>query len=131
MLGEVHVVSVPIPDPGADNKQLYLFKAPDDAYGGGITIVDAFAQNNANTGSGTTFTYQLLKYSSAGTPALNGTISAVIGGTTAPWVANVPKEFTISTPFVDAGEWVVLDYQEITAGSPTISHVNIHYVMGK
>lgn len=131
MSQEVKIVSFPIADPGGDNKQLFLFKAPEDAKGGGITIIDAEGLNTAATGVGTTFTYQLLKYSNAGTPALNGTISDILGGTAAPWAANVPKQFTISAGFVDAGEWVVLDYQEITAGNPTLSWINIHYVMGK
>lgn len=128
----VTIASIPVPDPGGDNKQLFLFKAPENARGGGITIIDAEAHNGATTSGGTTFTYQLLKYSNAGTPALNGTISTVLGGTTDYWAAGVPKAFTLSTNvFIDAGEWVVLDYQEVAAGNPTNSHINLHYVMGR
>jgi len=131
--GEIHVVTIPIVDPGADDKQLLVLKAPADATGGGITLVDAYAYNGAATGAGTTFTYQLLKYSNAGTPAVNGTISDVLGGTAAPWAAGVPKEFTLDTSytFIDAGEWIVVDYQEVTNGNPTNSAVVLHYVMGK
>ena len=128
---DVKTVTLYPGDPGADNKQLFVLKAPENAVGGGITIVGAVAVNGAATGAGTTFTYQLLKYSNAGTPAVNGTISDILGGTAAPWAAGVPKTFTLSTVFIDAGEWVVLDYQEITNGNPTLSSVVVEYVMGK
>ena len=129
---DIKILSIPVPDPGGDNKQLYLFRAPTDAQGGGITILSAAAHNGATTAGGTTFSYQLRKYSSAGTPALNGTITSVLGGTTSYWAAGVPKAFTLGADvFIDAGEWVVLDYQEDAAGNPTNSHINIQYVMGK
>lgn len=128
---DVHIVSIPVPDPAGDDKQLFLMKAPKDSYGGGITIVGAEAVNGTATNSGTTFTYQLLKYSNAGTPAVNGTISSAIGGTAAPWGDAVPKDFDPTHIFMDAEEWLVLDYQEVGSGNPTNSVINIHYVMGK
>lgn len=129
----VNIITVPIPDPGADNKQIFLLQAPTDALGGGIRILYATAINGAATGAGTSFTYALHKYSSAGTPAVNGTIAAAIGATTAPWGAKVPKSFTLDADytFLDAGEWLVLQYNEQTAGNPTLSSVTIGYVMGK
>ena len=129
---EVHTIAVAVPDPAGDDKQLFLAKVPLDANGGGITILEAYAVNGAATSGGTTFTYQLLTYSGAGTPAVNGTINTTaLGGTTDYWAASVPKAFTIATAFVDAGYWIVLDYQEIAAGNPTNSNINIKYVMGK
>ena len=132
-VNDIHVVSVPLGDPGGDNHQLYAFRAPSDAEGGGITILSAFAVNGAATGVGTSFGLALHKYSSAGTPALNGTIAAEIGGTVDVWADAVPKEFTINSTyaFLDAGEWLVIQYEEYTAGNPTDGVVNIHYVMGK
>ena len=120
-------------DPGGDNKQIFLLKAPLDGVGGGLTLLDASAVNTAATGAGTSFSYQLLKYSSAGTPAVNGTISAAIGGTATPWAANVPKAFVLDSAyaFLDAGEWLVLDYQEDTSGNPTNSAIVVHYILGK
>ena len=119
-------------DPGGDNKQIFVMQAPTESLGGGIRIVSASAVNGAATGSGTTFTYQLLRYSNAGTPAVNGTISDVLGGTAAPWGASVPKDFVItaSDAFLSAGEWLVVDYQETNNGNPTNSVINIQYVMG-
>ena len=128
------VVSTVIPDPGADNKQLFLYKAPSDALGGGVRLVQAYATNGAATNAGTSFSFALHKYSSAGTPAVNGTIAAAIGGTAAtPWGAGVPQAFTLSSTysFLDAGEWLVLDYQEDNAGNPTNAVVTCIFQVGK
>lgn len=131
MSQNINIVTVALGDPGGDNKQLFAFRAPSDALGGGITILAADVVNGANTGAGTSFGLALLKYSSAGTPALNGTIAVEIGGTASPFTASVPKAFTISSGFVDAGEWVVAQYEEYTNGNPTNGFLTIHYVMGK
>lgn len=120
-------------DPGADDKQLFAFKAPSDALGGGCRLLQAYAVNNAATAGGTTFTLQLIKYSNAGTPAANGTISAAIGGTADYWADSVPKAFTIDSDysFFDAGEYLVIDYQEVAAGSPTAGSVMLLFQVGK
>lgn len=135
-MADVQIVSVAIPDPGGDDIQLFLFRAPTDANGGGITITEAYACDSAADGGagGTSFTVALHKYSTAGTPALNGTIAAGVGGTAAAadyWAADVPKTFTISAGFIDAGEWVVAQYNEHNTGNPTNLKLNIHYVMGR
>lgn len=129
----VHSVNVALGDPGADNKQLFALKAPSDAKGGGVTIVGAYVVNGAATGAGTSFSLALHRYSSAGTPALNGTIGGTIGGTGTPWAAGVPQNFTVndSYSFLDAGEWAVLQYNEQTAGNPTNGFAVIQYVMGR
>ena len=64
---EVMINSFQLGDPGGDNKQLLLFKAPSDALGGGITIVGGSAVNGGALTAGTVFTLALHKYSSAGT----------------------------------------------------------------
>ncbi len=130
---DVHTVTFATGDPGGDNKQLYLLPAPLDGKGGGITIVGASAVNGAATGAGTSFSFALHRYSSAGTPALNGTVAAAIGGTASPWAAGVPKSFTIDSSynFLDAGEYLVLQYNEQTNGNPTNCAVTIQYVMGR
>ena len=124
-------VNVPIADPGADDKQLFIFRAP-ESYGG-CTLVQAEAVNKAATSGGTTFTYCLHKYTNAGTPAVSGTITDVLGGTADYWADGVPKEFTITAAqsFINAGEWIVLDYQEISSGNPTLSNVNLVLAVGK
>lgn len=133
MAFDVHTVTVALGDPGGDDKQLFVLRAPEDAYGGGIRLVGAYAVNGAATNDGTSFSLALHKYSSAGTPAVNGTIAAAIGGTASPWAKGVPKAFTLSSTysFVDAGEWVVIQYNEQSAGNPTNGFVVLHYLMGK
>lgn len=133
----VNIVTVALGDPGADNKQLFALKAPSDANGGGLRILGGWVVNGASiTNSlgvgGTTFTLALHKYSSAGTPAVNGTIAAAVGGTAVGWTAGVPQAFTLSSTYsaIDAGEWVVLQYNEINAGNPTNGYAVIQYVMG-
>jgi len=133
-MAERFTVSHVIPDPGGDNKQLFIFKAPSNALGGGVRLMAADAVNGAATGAGTSHSFALHKYSAAGTPAVNGTIAPAIGGTAATiWADAVPQEFVIDTDynFIDAGEWVVLDYQEDNASAPTNSTVNLHFQMGK
>jgi len=119
-------------DPGADDKQLFVLKAPSDSIGGGVRLLAAYAVNNAATAAGTTFTLALHKYSSAGTPAVNGTIAAAVGGTADYWADSVPKSFTLDSDytFLDAGEWLVADYQEVATGSPTAGSLVVQYALG-
>ena len=128
-MNNVNIVSIPIGDPGGDDKQLFLFKAPAFAKGGGITVIGGAVVNGAALTAGTVFTAALHKYSSAGTPAVNGTIAPAIGASG--WADAVPIPFVVTDTFLDSGEWLVLDYQEIGSGNPTNCFVEIHYVMGK
>lgn len=124
-------ISIPVADPGADDKQIFLYKAPSDSQGGGVRVASAWAENGvALAGAGTTFTYQLLKYASNGT-VCNGTVSNILGSDTQ-WAAEVPQAFTIdsSYSFLDAGEYLVLDYQELNAGNPTLSTVGVNLMVG-
>lgn len=123
-------------DPGADDKQLYLLRAPSDAQGGGVRILAAYAINGAATSGGTTFTLALHKYanvSAGGTPTVNGTIAAAIGGTTDYWADNVMKAFTLDSDytFLDAGEFLVAQYNEVSAGNPSNCSIMVHYLLGK
>ena len=84
---DVHVVSYNTGDPGGDNKQLYLLRAPSVGTGGGITIlggeaVQAGTVTNSLGVGGTTFTLILHKYTNAATPVVYGTVSTnTLGGT--------------------------------------------------
>ena len=127
-------------DPGADNKQLYLLRAPSAAMGGGITILSGeVVQGGTVTNSlgvgGTTFTVALHKYTNAATPALYGTVAASVGGTAQGWGAGVPNAFTIvtsgSSNYLSAGEYLVLQYNEINAGNPTNASVMLRYILGR
>ena len=117
-MSERIAISTIVPDPGGDNKQIFLYQAPTNAKGGGVRLHSASAVNGAATGAGTSFSFALHKYSNAGTPAVNGTIAPAIGGTAATiWAYAVPQAFVLDDDytFLDAGEWLVLDYQEDNA----------------
>jgi len=134
MAMEVKALSFPMPDPGADNKVMLVLKAPDAGLGGGLTILAADACDIAATGAGTSFSLALHRYSTAGTPAVNGTIAAAIGGTAATiWAAGVPQAFTIDADyaFLNAGEWLAVDYQEDNTSAPTNLFINVWYALGK
>ena len=49
------------------------------------------------------------------------------------WTAGVPQTFTLNSTYsyISAGEWVVLQYNEINAGNPTNGFAQLKYVMGK
>ena len=137
---DTKVLTYALGDPGGDNKQLFLLRAPSAAFGGGITILSGEAVQGAAAAlsqgvGGTTFTLALHKYTNAGTPAVYGTIAAAIGGTAVGWGAGVPNAFTIttsgSTNYLSAGEWLVCQYNEINAGNPVNATICIRYILGR
>ena len=137
---DTKILSYALGDPGGDNKQLFLLRAPSAAFGGGLTILSGEAvQGGTVTNSlgvgGTTFTLALHKYTNATTPAVYGTIAAAIGGTAVGWGAGVPNSFTIttsgSTNYLSPGEYLVLQYNEVNAGNPTNATVCIRYILGR
>jgi len=137
---DTKVLSYALGDPGGDNKQLFLLRAPSAAFGGGLTILSGEAVQGAAAAlsqgvGGTTFTLALHKYTNAGTPAVYGTIAAAIGGTAVGWGAGVPNAFTIttsgSTNYLSAGEWLVCQYNEINAGNPVNATICIRYILGR
>lgn len=115
MAGNFNITSVVLPTTLGDAKNLVVLRAPSDALGGGLRIKWASAVEMASgQAAGTAYALSLLKFSAAGTPAVNGTIAAPVGGTAAPLAAGVPQAFVLNQDytFVDAGESVVLFYDE-------------------
>lgn len=133
MSNGVNTVLVPLSalNPLVDGTAIFAFKAPAAAVGGGITITEVWVTNNAATGSGTAFAISLQKFSSAGTPVLNGTICAAIGGTGDVFAAGVPKVGTVTAGFVSAGEWVAINYDTTAGGTPTAGVLGFNYKMGR
>jgi hypothetical protein len=126
--------TVTIPLTATPPANQYILRAPSDSYGGGLTVVAAYGINQATTSGTATFTVALHKYSAAGTAALGGTVAAALGGTADHWTDDVPKSFTIDSThrWIDAGEWVVLNYAAVAGGAPTAgAAVVIHYHMGR
>jgi hypothetical protein len=65
---------------------------------------------------------------------VNGTIAAAIGGTAGTvWTEGVPQAFTIDADyaFLDAGEWLVIDYQEDAALAVVGANITVVMQMGK
>jgi hypothetical protein len=98
-----------------------LWQAPTAGQGGGLSILSA-----AVHGAVGTITAQLMTLSDAGTPAINGTITATaFGGTLA---VGVPKTATISDAFVDAGEWVGVI---LSAAAVDAQFLTLNYTTGR
>lgn len=116
MSQDIHVVTITFN--GLNNDQLPGWRVP-TAYGG-ITVVDATTHITG------TANVTLITMTNVGTPVANGTIAAAVGGTAA---VGVPYSFTISDGWVDGGEYIGV--QENNIGTPTAGVVTISYVMGR
>ncbi len=114
-------------DPAAD-EIFSLFRFPVAG-----RVLDAYATNSTGIAASTdTVALLLLKYSSAATPAVQGTLGSWAAGTT--WVEDVPRQMTMtsvgSTAQFVAGEWVRLNYDEETTGTWTEMGFQVDYVLG-
>jgi len=107
---------------------IYGFKVPSDAVGGGITITDVhYASNEAiAAASAPVFTCVYLGTDSA----IEGTIATVLAS--ANWTAGTVRIGTLSTTFIDADKYVAFtwDQTEANADEPVIN-ASVQYVMGK
>lgn len=110
-------------DPAADD-DVALFRAPQ-----ALTIkgARAWTANAVNASTANYFDLALYNGGSAGT-ALDA-VAGTIGGT-AGWSANTPKAFTISDGALDAGDLVVLRYNEEGTGTFAAAMVQLDYVLG-
>lgn len=117
-MANLNTVNVIIPFDGLNDGTRLGFQVP--AALGGITVVagNVHAEGTANV--------TLVTMTSAGTPAVSGTIAAAVGGTA---TDGVPYALTISDGWVDGGEWVAV--QENNVGTPTRGHVALTYVQGR
>lgn len=116
-----------------DNVQQRILRAPDAEDGGGLTILRAYAVNEAATDGTASFSLSLHNYGTAGTAikAVGGTVAGPLGGLTDPFEAGVPKAFVLSNAYLAAGEWLVLDKQEDGSSDPTRGVIVIDYLLGK
>lgn len=101
-------VSINFGDPGADDKKIFLIKARE-----AMRIESAYVTVTTAQGTSKGAEMALHVYDSAGT-GLMGTAAAGIGGSAVADAipANTPTAWTISDANLEAGEWLVLDYQE-------------------
>lgn len=107
----IETISRVITDPGADDKQIHLWRAPRACEVKSAYIVARDAQSAGSAGE-----YTLQNFGTAGTAikSTGGTIVSTLGGTAAAarLAAGVPEAGTIVEGTLAEGEWVVLDYQE-------------------
>jgi hypothetical protein len=122
MSQEVFINSFSVPNAAAGTCTVLI--APASTQGGGVTIEGVSYTNGSAAG---TVPFTLLKYSSAGTPALNGTV-ATTGGTV---VATAPLVFTMGpNNYISAGESVKLAWTG--GGTPTAdAALTVQYKMGR
>lgn len=108
--------------------RVLAFKVPSDAIGGGITLTSCQFASNAAIAAASAPVYELVNLSSTG--AISGTLTTVLGS--ANWTAGTPRTGTISTAFVDADNYVAVQWKQtaVNADTPVISAV-IGYLMGK
>lgn len=110
-------VHVPLPPVGGTA----WVRLPTADGGGACQVVDVRVINGAATASTASFYVDVVKASNAGTPAVNGTIAATIGGTASHWAVGVPQGAapTASAGRVDAGEYVGVRCVQQTIGTVT------------
>ena len=127
-----YTVSVCISDPQAD-KSLPIWQVP--AAMTKVEILEAAVVSDTALAAGTVNGREVTLLdggaAGAGTSALSNTLGGTdAGGTFAAWTANTPKTWTISEGTLDAGDWVVLKYDETGTDAPKNLVVWFSYVSG-
>lgn len=130
---QIYSVSLVINTDPTGAEEFYLMKAPS-----ALTIVSAYAVSEQAHNAGTAFTLTLVNYGTAGTAVQSGgTIASALGGTASgsELAAKTPEAATISATqkFVDADEWLVVEYGEEGAGwvSGDAFTYTVNYRLGK
>jgi hypothetical protein len=130
MMFDTQVVTVGLDGLTGTAVLLHVLKAPSNANGGGLQLVDAWVTNGTVTSSTISFSLQLLTYSNNGT-VLSGTVAAARGGSTDHWATETPKQWTISDGKIDGDEWLVIKKTEDTSASnPTRAFATFVFVTG-
>lgn len=121
------VMTVVVYDPGQDAK-IPLLKVPDDH---GYTIEKAYATIDRAVTADATNIVSLSLLNGGSAQAGTTAISDVVGGTGG-WAANTAKPLTITagSGLLDAGEWLLLKYDEGGAVAPGEICLTIEYVDG-
>jgi hypothetical protein len=122
----IQSMTVFVSDPGADNKQIPLWRAPVAA-----EILRAYITVQNVQQSGSAGAFALLNYGTSGT-ALAGTVAAAKGGTATASIlaANVPTAYTLTEGTLSAGQWMTLDYQETGDWVEGLVSITWDYVLG-
>jgi len=121
-----YVFEATISDPGGDDKQIHLFKAPQS-----MTLVDAYVTCSTAMGTSKGAQLTLQNWGTGGIAVqTGGTITDTIGGSAAAdaIAAATPAAFTIAAASkkLASGEWLVLDYQEQGDFQGGVMRVHVH-----
>jgi hypothetical protein len=123
-----HVQTFVVYDPGQDAR-IPLFKVP---AGHGYTVEKAYATLDRAVSSHATKTVAI-KLQNGGTDQ-SGTdaITDIVGGANVAWAANTAKPLTVTAGagLLDAGEWLMLNYDENGTVAPGEICITVEYVDG-
>lgn len=122
------MVSVSWADQAGDER-IGIFKAPDY---GNVTITAVHAIASETVTASTANYWQLVLQDGGAT----GTATAAIGtaGGTSGWVADTGQAFTLAASTVmnlDAGDWLMVNYDETGTVAPGEVTINVHYRVGQ
>lgn len=122
----IRSLSFRIGDPGADNKQIHLWRAPK-----ACEILRAYIVVQNAQGAGSAGEFALHNYGTAGT-SVSGTVAGAKGGTASAsrLSAATPAAYTLTEGTMAEGEWLVLDYQETGDWVEQQVTISIDYVAG-
>ncbi|MDD5001612.1 MAG: hypothetical protein PHO55_11590 [Thiomonas arsenitoxydans] len=127
----VQTVSFHITDPGADDKNIHLMRAPSESK---VTIKRAYLTVQGAQGAGSATEFYLYNFGTAGTAikSSGGTVAAKLGGTatTVRLSAATPAAYTISNDTLAAGEWLVCNTQETGDWVEVQATISLDYVIG-
>ena len=104
-------------------------RAPSSSLGGGITVVGVDYCSDAAIEAASAPCFTVVK-TTAGGSTVNGTVATVLGS--AAWTAGTSRIGTLSTVYVDAGEYLMVRHTQTAANADThVLNANIMYVMGR
>lgn len=129
----IYSVSVAIPDPTEDEAQIPLWRVPAELTK--VEVLEAWVCTNTVLAAGTAngVEVSLLDGGSdaTGTAIVGAAIGGTgVGGTFPAWGAGTPQSFTISEGTLDAGDYLVLKYEESGTAAGLHWIVSFNYVSG-
>jgi hypothetical protein len=127
MMENRHIVTVVVYDPGQDAR-IPLFQVPADHV---FTVEAAYATADRATAAHADNHFELTLQNGGSDQSGTDAISDEIGGVGG-WAANTHKDFTIvdGSGDIEAGDWLMLDYDESGTVAPGLIAVTIEYVDG-
>jgi hypothetical protein len=122
-------ITISLADPGADNKQYHLWRAPREC-----EVVTAYVVSRDAQGAGSAGEFTVHNFGTAGTAikSTGGTVVATMGGTAAGvrLAALTPRAGTVVEGTLASGEWLVLDYQETGDWVEALVRIQLDVIYG-